>query len=217
MGKAARDLAWLLDRGYAMPSSLKLVGDRYALVARQRVAIARATCSLAQVLQRRSRQLGSGHLAGLSMDADGYNVLTTVEAAMAGGVILRCRDGCYRDMASMHGSFHRVEETEPAATLLAQAMAELGIASLRWYLDSPVSNSGRLKTLLGAMAHAHAWNWSVELVPNPDAVLAGSPQVIATADSVILDGAARWFNLTGYVIDSHLPGAWIVDLGEPGQ
>ena len=34
--RATSDLNWLLTRGYASVSALKLVGDRYALYARQR-------------------------------------------------------------------------------------------------------------------------------------------------------------------------------------
>ena len=49
---------------------------------------------------------------------DGYNVLTTIEAALAGAVIIAGRDGCYRDMASMHGSYRKVEETSPAIELI---------------------------------------------------------------------------------------------------
>src|SRR4051794_2900931 len=37
---AVSDLSWLLSRGYAGPSALKLVGDRYRLVERQRAAVA---------------------------------------------------------------------------------------------------------------------------------------------------------------------------------
>ena len=76
---------------------------------------------------------------------DGYNVLTTIEAALSGGVVLACRDGCYRDMASIHGTYRKVEETPPALMLIGKIAAELGVASCLWYLDSPVSNSGRLK------------------------------------------------------------------------
>ena len=36
--EATRDLSWLLSRGYASPSALKIVGDRYLLDRRQRVA-----------------------------------------------------------------------------------------------------------------------------------------------------------------------------------
>ena len=35
---AAADFCWLLDHGYPHESTLKLVGDRYDLVARQRTA-----------------------------------------------------------------------------------------------------------------------------------------------------------------------------------
>ena len=36
--EATADLCWLLSRGYADKSALRLVGDRYELVARQRAA-----------------------------------------------------------------------------------------------------------------------------------------------------------------------------------
>ena len=42
---------------------------------------------------------------------DGYNVLTTVESALAHGLLLIGRDGCMRDLASMHGSWRKVDET----------------------------------------------------------------------------------------------------------
>jgi len=36
--------------------------------------------------------------------------------------------------------------------------------------------------------------------------------VIATADSVILDGPVRWFGLPEFVVRRDAPGAWVVDL-----
>ena len=45
---------------------------------------------------------------------DGYNVLTSIEAALAGGIILEARDGCFRDVASVHGTWRKVHETVPA-------------------------------------------------------------------------------------------------------
>ena len=44
--------------------------------------------------------------------------MTTIEAALSGGVILAARDGAYRDMASMHGTYRKVAETLPALELL---------------------------------------------------------------------------------------------------
>ena len=112
---ATDDLCWLLSRGYASSGAIKLVGDRYQLAARQRVAVTRVSCSENDRAGRRTRQTGPETLAGRPLLVNGYNVLTTVEAALAGGVILAARDRTYRDVASMHGSFRRVEETRPAA------------------------------------------------------------------------------------------------------
>ena len=42
---ATAEYSWLLTRGYAHESALKLVGDRHDLTARQRVAVMRSACS----------------------------------------------------------------------------------------------------------------------------------------------------------------------------
>jgi hypothetical protein len=209
---AVSDLSWLLTRGYAMPSSLKIVGDRHALDQRQRTAVMRAACSDAARHCRASHAVAAGDVAGRAILIDGYNVLTTIEAALAGGVLLACRDGTFRDMASLHGSFRKVEETRPALTLIGQSLAGLRPAGCVFYLDSPVSNSGRLKTLMAQIAQDNAWNWDIRIVPSPDAVLASADDIIATADSVILDRCTRWFGLAAEVLQRHGIDANVLDL-----
>ena len=208
---AVDDLAWLLSRGYAPKSALKLVGDRYDLLARQRTAVARCACSDSEVQRRRSRQVACDAIRGEAIWLDGYNVLTTIEAALAGGVILPGRDGTYRDMASMHGSYRKVAETRPALELIGKTLAELEAGPCHWYLDSPVSNSGRLKGIIQEVAAEHQWAWDVELVHDPDPILAESPQIAATADSAILDRCARWFNLARETVDRQVSGARVLE------
>jgi hypothetical protein len=210
--EATRDLSWLLSRGYASASSLKIVGDRYLLDARQRIAIARCACDDAAVSRRRRHQVPAADLEGQELWIDGYNVLTSIESALSGGVILCARDGCFRDMASMHGTYRTVEETIPAIRILGELAAEWNVGGCHWLLDQPVSNSGRLKTLFRKVAEEHGWNWEAELTPAPDRVLCQSDQTIATADSHILDCAQRWFNMARIAIESRIDGAWIVDL-----
>src|SRR2546423_5075754 len=82
---AVGDLSLLLSRGYAQPSALKIVGDRYHLEARQRMAVMRAACTDQAVRHRQLRRIDSAALSGKPLLIDGYNVLTTVEAALAGG------------------------------------------------------------------------------------------------------------------------------------
>ena len=64
-------------------------------------------------------------------------------------------------------------------------------------------------------AAARGWDWRVELVSNPDPVLAASDEVVATADSVILDRCERWVNLARLVVAARVPGASVVDLSAP--
>src|SRR4051812_14182648 len=82
---ATSDLSWLLSREYATPSAIKVVGDRYALDARQRIAVQRSACSDNSKARRSAHRAIASALAGVPLLLDGYNVMTTVEAALAGG------------------------------------------------------------------------------------------------------------------------------------
>src|SRR5438552_2409238 len=129
---AVADLSWLLSRGYAVPSALKLVGDRYRLVERQRVAVLRSTCSDAALADRRSRELDPRSIRGRPLRIDGFNLILTLESALGGGVVLAGRDGCYRDLASVHGTYRKVDETRPAPELPARSLAEGGAGPCPW-------------------------------------------------------------------------------------
>jgi hypothetical protein len=71
-----------------------------------------------------------------------------------------------------------------------------------------------LQKLVLEFAAAEKWNWSVELTPNPDAVLAASLEIVATADSIILNRCSRWFNLARIVVSEHVAGVRIVAMYE---
>jgi hypothetical protein len=209
---AVADLSLLLGKGYAEKSALKLVGDHFGLTERQRIAVMRCSCSDDALSGRRKREVTPHEVNARELAIDGYNILTTVEAALAGGVIIQGRDGCYRDMASMHGTFRKVRETAPALSLLGNVVVSLKPQRCLWLLDSPVSNSGRLRSQMRDLAAERGWAWEIELVANPDTVLADSMGIIATADSVVLDRCRSWLNLGRLVLTSLLPNARIVTL-----
>jgi len=214
LGKAVSHLSWLLSHGYAERSSLKLVGDRLQLAERQRIAVMRCACSDDARRCRQQTKLRCDELPGCDVDLDGFNVLTTVEAALSGGVILCGRDGCYRDMASMHGSYRKVEETRPSLFLAGEVLEELGAGECCWFLDRPVSNSGRLTTIIHEIADERGWQWRTRLEDDVDTVISRSRNVVASADSVILDRCQRWLNLAREVIDRRILNACIVAIGE---
>jgi|SRR5262245_19336984 len=215
--EATGDLCWLLSRGYTSVSALKLVGDRFDLEQRQRTAVSRCACSDAAVARRRERQAALASIRDHTLLIDGYNVLTTIEAALAGGFVLAARDGCFRDMASMHGTWRRVAETAPAIELVGSFLADYGVANCHWYLDRPVSNSGRLKRILLDLSARQDWHWEVELVGDPDRILATATVPVATADSAILDCCPAWVNLAAEAIRDRVPQARLIDLGNAAR
>jgi hypothetical protein len=209
---ALADYSLLLTKGYAEKSALKLVGDKFSLTQRQRLAIMRSACSDQQLASRSKRCIEVSDIAGQSIAIDGYNVLITVEAAMSGGVIFKGRDGCFRDLASIHGTYRKVAETIPAVELIGQFLHQIGAGKALWLLDSPVSNSGRLKALIGELAGKNNWNWEIQLLLSPDAELIKTDQIVASSDSVILDGCRKWTNLAAEIIKQKIHSAIIIHL-----
>ena len=197
---AVADLSFLMTRHYADDAALKLVGDHYQLHARQRKALLRVACSDASLDQRLKSRVDCTLLTGQSVQVDGYNLLITVESALAGGILLRGRDGCIRDIASVHGSYHRVEETTYAVRVIGETFHKLGVAGVRWLFDAPVSNSGRLKLLLTEMAREKDWDWEIVLADQVDHRLIQSHDIVVTSDGWILDRAERSSEVTTYIL-----------------
>lgn len=212
---ATHDLCWLLDHGYASHSATELVGNRHNLTSRQRMAVNRCACSQDAAQHRREHQLAPAGVRGRELWLDGYNVLTVLETALAGGVVLLGRDGCCRDLAGIHRRYRKVDETAPVLRMIGETVAGWGVTGCCWWLDQPVSNSGRLKTFIHEIATAAGWNMRVELVFNPDKVLWESDQVIATSDGVVLDRCQQWVNLAREIVEARLPQTWLLDLSPP--
>lgn len=194
---AVSEFSWLLTRGYATDSALKLVGDRHGLTVRQRMAVRRSACSDQALRLRSQSRIASADVRGQPLAIDGYNLLITVESALSGGLVLIGRDGCCRDLASVHGTYRKVEETLPALELIVDSVSSLGVSHVDWYLDSPVSNSGRLKAFLAEVISARGGEapvrptWNIELVASPDALLSQCDASIVTSDSAVLDHRYR--------------------------
>jgi hypothetical protein len=215
LNRAVHDLAWLLTHEYAEKSALTLVGDRYRLNVRQRKALLRATCSDQARTLRQSKRLEADSLRGRDLIIDGYNLLITIESALAGGIVLECRDRCFRDIASVHGTYRRVEETVPALTMIGVHLQALDVQQVSWLLDKPVSNSGRLKGIMEEVATAYGFDWSVELVNNPDRSIVERPEFITvSSDGWVIDHCQHWFNLHRPLL-AHIPDAQVIDL--PGE
>lgn len=209
---AVRDLSWLLTQGYAVRSATELVGNRYNLEARQRTAVARCACSDQALAARKRTEIGTDALEDQELWIDGLNVLTGLEVALSGGIILIGRDGCCRDLAGLHRNYRKVEETLTALELIIKVTRNWGVRRACWLLDRPVSNTGRLREVILDIAGRFDCDWKVELAYSPDAVLCKTQAVVVSSDSAILDLCQTWFNLVGQTIHAGIPTARTVNL-----
>lgn len=210
--QAVDELSWLLTRDYSMKAAVKVVGDRHELTERQRIAISRAACSDQSRAWRAATEIKPGDLKGADSIIDGFNLIITVEAALSGGALLLCRDGCIRDMSSVHGSYRSVLETDRALDLIAASLSQLASRSVSWLLDRPISNSGRLAERIRSFAKQHDLHGDVETCFNPDREIIASGQVTISSDGPLLDQVERWTNFARHLIEKSVADAWIVDL-----
>lgn len=210
--EAMADYCWLLTRRYASDAALKLVGDHFQLAARQRIALVRGGCSNLVSERRKAQRLELEALSGRRVAVDGFNCLITVEAALSGGVVLRAVDGSHKDLASVHGTYRHVSETREALKRLSDTLSRQNPEQVVWFLDSPVSNSGKLATLMRESFEAQGLAWSVELVKDADRAIQQSEAVAASSDGWVLDEAAGWIDLAGATVLSTAPDAWVIDL-----
>lgn len=207
--EAARDTGYLLDRGYAIKGATTFIGNHYMFSERQRLALARSVSSKADVKKRKDKQIIQ-KTEGMSVHIDGFNTIITLEVALSGSPLLRCCDGTIRDLAGLRGTYRVIDKTQQAVRLILNRLRELAVAEVTFYLDAPVSNSGRLKTLILQLASEYEFHVSVEVIHDVDRVLEQLPGVI-TGDAIILNKCKSWINLVPDII-STLPDSWLVSL-----
>ncbi len=173
------------------------------------MAVGRVAATGEKITARKTREISLKEITGKAIAIDGFNLLILLESAFGGGLILAGRDGTLRDLASVHGTYKHVQHTVPALIRVGEALR--AASGVTWYFDTPVSNSGRLKTMLRELAETHGFNWTVELAYNPDKELIALPNevVLISSDSWILDDGGAWCNL-GPELVSDIEGAWVV-------
>jgi len=206
------EIQWLLDRGYKMKQVIEFTGNHYLLSSRARTALQRTTSSMADYEKRKSTMLLLECAKDGCLNIDGFNLIITLEVAMSGSPILLGKDGVYRDLAGLRGTYRLIDKTDAALNLIGKALNELNVPMVKFYLDSPVSNSGRLKSKILELSDQWGIPIEIELVPNVDTILADMERVV-TGDSIILDVCKSWFNLSRKIIEDYIKDAWVIDLG----
>jgi hypothetical protein len=220
--QAVFDLSWLLSNGYSQKASLKIVGDKFSLTDRQRKAINAASAEKQSLELRKQNEIEINstsdfihHTSDFTLVIDGYNLLITTECALSNAPLFIGLDGCMRDIASIHSTYRKVEETIPALELIGKVIEELEIKETIWVLDSPISNSGRLKKIIEDLAEEKKWNWKIHLEKHADKSIVelsqNSTHIVASCDAWITINASNWVNLCSFIVKNYIPSAWVLD------
>lgn len=198
--EAVTDLSYFLSRGYGEKATLALVGNRYRLNSRQQQAVRGMSTSQSQIEDRLSKEIQSEDLKEKEIAIDGFNALILLESILSNAYVFKGQDGFIRDLSSVHGTYKRVKQTSQAIEIIADFYKKEKIKTIYWFFDKPVSNSGRLKKMIEEIALESQYDWQVELVYNPDRVIAESNWIAVTSDAWILDNASANFNLMKYIL-----------------
>ncbi len=209
--KASEEVQFLLNRGYPVKSSTTFVGNHYLLSERQRLALARTVTAEEKILLRKQKELSDSDLAGKTVRIDGFNTIITLEIAFSDSLLFDCMDGTIRDLAGLRGTYRLVDKTDLAIQAIAETLAGLKIQKAVFYLDAPVSNSGRLKERIAELMQNVPFELEI-LIENAVDFLLKQQSCVITADAIILDECQNWYNLNRKIIRTKIPDCRFVTL-----
>jgi len=200
--QALEDMHYLLSRNYPPKAALALVGNRYQLVQRQQQALQGMACSAEELKNRKEKQLSPASLKDQTILLDGFNVLIILETALSGGFVFEGLDGCYRDIASVHGTYKKAQHTQQALIIIGKALQQLQLQKVIWVFDAPISNSGKLKSFCYELAEKHGFPWEIILDNHPDKYLINNKGLVCSSDGWVLNECTAWFNLGAWIINN---------------
>ncbi len=196
---AGEDLWYLLNKNYPIKGASTFVGNHYLLSERQRLALVRAISSEKNIKMRKSKEVKAIPYGSI-VNIDGYNTIITLEVALSNSLLLKCMDGTIRDLAALRGTYRLIDKTDYAVLLIGRALEKNKVNKAIFYLDAPVSNSGRLKQKIIEILDSFPFEVEVEVINNVDGVLEKLDYVV-TSDAIILDKCISWINLNAKIIE----------------
>lgn len=210
--KASDDLLYLLNRGYKIKGASTFVGNHYLLSERQRLALVRGISKYDDVIKRKAKEITN--LSNIEVvHIDGFNTIITLEVALSNSLIIKSMDETIRDLAGLRGTYSVIDKTEVAIKLIGEFLLEHKIKKAIFYLDRPVSNSGRLKMKILEMFEGLELQIEVENIDNVDSVLKSKENVVSS-DAIILDNCISWVNLNRNIIEEKLSNENCIDFSK---
>ena len=112
-------------------------------------------------------------------------------------------DNTIRDLAALRSTYRLIDKTDLAILNILKYLDREEVEKVIFYLDAPVSNSGRLKQHILNLANDFNLLVEVEVINNVDSVLEKLDYVV-TSDAIILDKCISFVNLTSDIISTEI-------------
>ena len=197
--KASSHVEYLINEGYELRQAVTFVGNHFLLSERQRLAVMRSVATREQLDDRENKRVPVTELAGKDIWIDGFNTIITLEVLESDSILFECMDGTIRDLAALRGTYRIIPETRHAVNTLFTMLENLKVSKVTILLDEPVSNSGRLKTLIAEAGESCSFSLDIQIQKDVDRTLYGKENVM-TSDSIILDRCRSWVNVTAEIM-----------------
>jgi len=196
---ASKDYLYLKRRGYSVRSALEIIGNHFQLNSNERNVLYRGFFTKNEINNRSNKLIDEKQLKDKILEIDGFNQLITIESYRKGRFVFISRDSVIRDTASVYRSYKISNITEEVLNILFKNLDELGLSEFIFYFDQPVSHSGKLCENINKLIDKYGLNGKAETVRSPDYILK-SASLVATSDSIIMEGAKGIFDLAGWLI-----------------
>ncbi|NYT02454.1 MAG: DUF434 domain-containing protein [Methanosarcinales archaeon] len=191
--EAARDVRYLVNRGYPRESAVRYVGDHHRLPEERRFILSRVVVPEQAARERRRKAVSMEQIGGRDLHLDGYNVLITVESLLLGDPVYRCDDGMLRDVRGVFRSYRSSAVTAPALQAVLQLIAPLQ-SPVQALFDQQISKSGELAGMVRGMMAELGVAGTARTALDVDRELkraGGVGGVVATGDGNIIDASLQ--------------------------
>lgn len=204
----ARDIRYLLERGYPKTSVIRFVGDHYRLEKNDRNVLTRVIIPTITAIARNKKRLTCKEVTGKKILVDGYNVLIAIESMLEGHTLWLCDDGFVRDTRGVFRSHNNTDITIEAVKQMCSTLSKCCVTYVKVLLDSQMSQSGELASIIRQEMVLTSLQGEVSTSAHADFDLknADLEYVIATADGVIIDAVENIIDLPAAVIEEK--GSW---------
>lgn len=201
--EAAKDMKYLLDRGYPKKYALNFVSNHYLLSKDVRNLLSRTVHSRNTSLKRCKKLISPYDITSKAVVIDGFNVLITIEAMLRGHSLFIGTDSIVRDLEQSHGKYKKSQFTEMALFLIFLILNELHPKESITFFDSQVSYSKKILSHATCISTKFNVRSKLYLEKTVDSIIkkaySTEEYVILTSDSIIIDSVTFVFDLPRYL------------------